>query len=384
MKVDRVQAYLLSFPLPDPIRLPFHGGEQTIVKRDAMLIRVDASNGLTGYAPGPASESARDAIQNFIGPFLKVRALADPDALRVQFELQMAQTPDREVARTYGAIEIALWDLVAKKHAVPLSEVAGGRVRDRIALYGSTRMYHAPEAYAAEAAAIAAQGFRAYKMPLAGGPEEDVTAVRLMREAVAINLLIDAHGWWSMGERNYTLETVERVAEQMAEFDPLWLQEPLPPGDPASYVALKEKDLIPLASGAHERDEESFFDLIQTNAVDYLQMDVSRQGGIAMARRLLGAATRQGLRFSFNCWSTELDVLAAAHLGICWEETVVEWLEYPWLPAPQILKAPLQIERGELVVPRGPGLGIEMDEEAIDKYPWIPGPSQTLTMAGDR
>src|SRR4051794_41173251 len=86
MKIRGVQAFLLSFPFPQPIRLPFYGGERTILKRDAMLIRVEASTSVVGYAPGPGSERVRDAIREVISPFLEGLALADPDALRVKFE----------------------------------------------------------------------------------------------------------------------------------------------------------------------------------------------------------------------------------------------------------------------------------------------------------
>src|SRR5437764_13922209 len=85
MKIASVRAYLLSYPFDQPIRLPFFGGERTILKRDAMVIRVETDNGLVGYAPGPGSERARQAIENTVAPFLNGRTLADPDALRIQF-----------------------------------------------------------------------------------------------------------------------------------------------------------------------------------------------------------------------------------------------------------------------------------------------------------
>src|SRR6267142_1533051 len=119
MKITSVRSFLLSYPLPEPLKLEFHGGERTIVKRDAMLIRVETDGGLVGYAPGPASEYAHGVVSNIVAPFLR------------------------------------------------------DRVRDRIRLYGSAGMYMPPEAYAAEAAAVADLGFRAYKMRSAMGPDQD-------------------------------------------------------------------------------------------------------------------------------------------------------------------------------------------------------------------
>ncbi|MEP6716716.1 MAG: mandelate racemase/muconate lactonizing enzyme family protein [Terriglobia bacterium] len=405
MKLTRVRAFLLSFPFAEPLRMPFYGGERTIVKRDAMLIRVETSNGLTGYAPGPGNERTEEAIRRVIAPFLEGMALADPDALRVKFQ-QGPGLGDIELSKAYCAVEVALWDLLAKWHGVPLSEVVGGRIRERIKLYGSAGMYQQPEGYAEEAAAIAAMGFRAYKMRPALGPDNDVRTVALMREAVGANvdLMIDAHAWWRMGDRSYSFDTVADVAGRMAEFDPLWLEEPLPPADHEAYVRLREMNLVPLAGGEHEQDEEGFLDLINSDALDYVQMDVCCQGGISMGRRLFNSIARRELRFAFHSWGTDLEVLAAAHLGICWPDTVVEWLEYPcyandgkpgMYPFPlatEILREPLPIEKGELTVPRLAGLGIEIDERAIEKYPWVPGPwsyfridspKQTLAVVGD-
>jgi L-alanine-DL-glutamate epimerase-like enolase superfamily enzyme len=198
--------------------------------------------------------------------------------------------------------------------------------------------------------------------------------------------MVDAHAWWRMGDRSYSEETVERLAGGMAEHEIAWLEEPLPPERHEAYLRLREKGLAPLASGEHEPDEPGFMDLVLTGAVDYVQMDVCCQGGYAMARRLFSSIARQGLKFAFHSWGTALEVLAAAHLGICWPESVVEWLEYPcyasagragMYPFPlagEILKAPLTLERGELVVPRSPGLGVEVDESVIERYPWLPGP----------
>jgi L-alanine-DL-glutamate epimerase-like enolase superfamily enzyme len=386
MRIARVRSHLLSYALPEPIRLPFYGGERTILKRDAMLICVETDNGVVGYAPGPGSERAQQAIDQTVAPFLTDRALADPDALRVQFQKATGGNP--ELAKIYCCVEIALYDIVGKARGLPVSELIGGRVRDRIRLYGSAGMYMPPEGYAAEAAAVAALGFNAYKMRPALGPEEDMRAVRLMREAVGpdFDLMVDAHTWWRMGDRSYDLATVERLAEFMADQGVAWLEEPLPPDDHEAYLALKEKDILPIASGEHEPDEERYLDLILSGAVDYVQMDVCCQGGYALGRRLFGEIARQGLGFAFHSWGTALEVVAAAHLGICWPEAVAEWLEFPCYSSPgqagmypfplaaEILKDPLNLDHGDLIVGRGPGLGVQVDESVIERYPWIPGP----------
>ena len=92
--------------MPQPVRLPFYGGERTILKRDAMLIRVDAGRGLAGYAPGPASEKAHRAIQTTIAPFLEGREISDLDALRAEFMAGPGR--NLELAKVFCAVELSL------------------------------------------------------------------------------------------------------------------------------------------------------------------------------------------------------------------------------------------------------------------------------------
>jgi L-alanine-DL-glutamate epimerase-like enolase superfamily enzyme len=373
-----------------------------------MLVRVTTDTGLRGYAPGPAHERAKVEIDETIAPFLHGR---DPTGFRTwNFEA----APD--VTKTYHAVEIAILDLVARYEGCPLSELVGGRKRDRIKLYGSAGMYMAPEKYAEEAAAIAARGFPAYKMRPGLGPDEDLRTAELMRNAVGPNvgLMIDAHTWWRMGDKSYTPDVIRGLARDLAAHRPTWLEEPLPPDDHAAYRALRaslsegtgrgEARSVPIASGEHEQTFEGFVDLIETGAVDYVQMDVLCQGGFQMAGSIFERVEARGLKFAFHSWGTMLEVLAAAHIGICWAESVVEWLEcpvhsapgrpgmYPFELADSILSEPLPIEKGYLVVPDRPGLGIEIDERVIDRYPFIPGPwsffelespRETIAVTGD-
>lgn len=396
MRITKVQSFLLSYPLASPLKLAYYGGERTILKRDAMLIRVETDNGLVGYAPGLGSEQAHTRIETVVAPFLKGRTIADPDATRVQFLEKYHQDPDS--IKCYCMVEIALYDLVGKHRGVPVSELLGGRVRERIRLYGSAGMYMPPEKYAEEANAVAQLGFQAYKMRPGMGPEEDLETVRQVRAAVGpdFDLMVDAHTWWRMGDRNYSLSMVEKLACSLAEYRIAWLEEPLPPDDHESYRRLKDLDYVPLASGEHEPAEERLLDLIHAESVDFVQMDVICQGGYATGRRVLAEISKSELGFAFHSWGTALEVVAAAHLGICWPETVTSWLEYPCYSTPEtagmypfplaaeILREPLEIDHGDLIVPRKPGLGVEIDEDVINRYPWIPGPWSYFDLASPK
>jgi L-alanine-DL-glutamate epimerase-like enolase superfamily enzyme len=398
VKIAKVESFLLSCPLPQPLKLTFWNGERTILKRDAMILRVTSDTGLRGYAPGPAHERAAKEIHDYLAPFL-----VGKDPLKwAEFKFK----GDLELTKTYHAVEIAVMDLAARHAGKPLSELAGGRVRDTIKLYGSGGMYQPPEKYAQEAADVQAMGFPAYKYRPALGPDEDLRTVKLMREKCGpqFGIMIDAHSWWRMGDKSYSFDQVAKLAKEIAKYGPVWLEEPMPPDDHTAYRKLKAMNLLPLATGEHEQDEEGFLDLIKTKAANYIQMDVCCQGGFAMGRRVCDALAKEGLKFAFHSWGTTLEVLAAAHFGVCFPETVVEWLEYPchgnfgrkgMYPFPladEILVKPLDIKNGILTVPKGPGLGVEVDERVIEKYPWIPGPwsyfkihspPETIAVTGD-
>jgi L-alanine-DL-glutamate epimerase-like enolase superfamily enzyme len=398
VKITSVEPFLLSCPLPKPLELPFWNGLRTIVKRDAMFVRVTADTGLKGWAPGPAHDRAAKEIQSTIAPFLKGR-----DPLRWK---EFGFRGDPELEKTYRSVEIAVMDLHARYEGCALSEVAGGRKRDRIKLYGSAGMYQSPEGYAAEAAAVQAMGFPAYKMRPALGPEKDLETVRKMREATgpSFGLMIDAHSWWRMGDKSYSFETVASLAKEMAASKITWLEEPLPPEQHDLYVKLRKLGHVPIATGEHEQDEEGFADLIQRKAADVIQADVCCQGGFGWGRRLFEQVAKAKLKFAFHSWGTTLEVLAAAHVGITYPEDVVEWLEhpchanagrkgmYPFPLADEILSEPLPIEKGYLKVPNGKGLGIDVNEKVIEKYPFIPGPwsffridspPETIAVTGD-
>jgi L-alanine-DL-glutamate epimerase-like enolase superfamily enzyme len=398
MQITKVEAFLMSFPMPEPVVLPFWGGVRTILKRDAMLIKVHTDTGLTGYAPGPAHERAAMEIKNIIGPFLIGK---DPLKWRT-----FRFTGNLDILKTYHAAEVAIIDLASKYEGCAMSELLGGRKRSSIKLYGSAGMYMSPEAYAEEAAAIAAMGFPGYKMRPALGPDDDQKTVELMRKAVGPDtaIMIDAHTWWRMGDKSYSPEIIKSLAKEFSAYNPEWLEEPLPPEDHDAYHDLKSEGFIKLASGEHEQELDGFKSLIEKDAVHFLQMDVCCQGGFEMGSKIFDMTQKAGLRFAFHSWGNELEVLAAAQLGICWPEDVVEWLEYPCYSAPgragmypfplsdEILEHRLDITRGYLQVPDGPGLGIQVNEKTVEKYPFIKGPwswfklyspEETVAVTGD-
>ncbi len=413
MRITDVQAFLLSSPMPEPIVMAYYGGLRTIFKRDAALVRIQTDGGLTGYGPAPASEEMAETINSLIRDAL---IGADPDTLHPPLEdalrgmggrggrdtgqtdalrARVLSGANRQLSLAFGGVEIALYDLRGKMEGCPVYELLGGKVRDRIRLYGSAGMYQSPESYAREATAVTSLGFSAYKMRPALGPEEDLRTVQLMRQAVGpdVGLCVDAHAWWRMGDRSYTPEQIEQLAREMAAYNITWLEEPLPPEDRADYIRLREAGIVPIAAGEHETSYDGFMEIISQGAVDIAQADVPHQGGFLAVKKILEACAEYGRQFAFHNWGTLLECIADAHLGVCFSEAVCPWLEYPCFShrgqeimypyplADEILKQPLAIEDGELLLPDGPGLGVEVDESVVERYPYIPGPWSTFRLS---
>ena len=402
MKISDVQAFLMSSPMPDPVIMPFYGGVRTIYKRDGLLVKISTDGGVAGFGPGPAAESFADTINSEVRDLL-----LDQDPAKTEIiKKKMGAADSHQVRAALGAVEVALYDLRGKMEGCPVYELLGGKKQDRVRVYGSAGMYQSPEDYALEAAEIKNLGYSAYKYRPALGPDEDLRTVQLMSEALGpdVGICIDAHAWWRMGDRSYTPESVENLAHEISNLNITWLEEPLPYDDRNGYRELREKRIVPIAAGEHENSLKGFLEIIEGGCVDIAQADVPHHGGFSGVRDVLVACEENGIEFAFHNWGTELETIADAQLGCCFTREVCGWLEYPeyshrgrdiMYPFPlsdDILTERLSVENGELIIPDGPGLGVEVDENVIEKYPYIDGPwsifeldspPQKMALSGD-
>jgi len=251
-----------------------------------MLIKVSCDNGITGWAPGPAFERAGREIEHNIKDFLIGKNPLNWATIQ--------WTGDASLLKTYHAVEIAVMDAAAKYEGCPLSQLIGSPNRNKIKCYGSAGMYMSPEGYAEEAHAIMEMGFPAYKMRPGLGVEKDLRVVELMRKSTnpEFGLMIDAHTWWRMGNRNYDSDEITGLCHSISAYNPYWLEEPFLPVEHQAYAALKKSGIIPVASGEHEQTYAGFEDLARKNAVDFLQMDVCCQGGFQMGKMVFDLVKR--------------------------------------------------------------------------------------------
>ena len=402
MIIKSIEPHLLSCPLPEPVIFRFYGGQRTIYKRDAMVVRIETQDGAVGYAPGPASEDAVRKIEKEIAPHLLGQKLVDPS----HFVEDMLDKYGDTIWSTAGAVEVALYDLWGKANQCSVTDFFGGRKQESVSCYGSAGMYQTAERYAEEAAAVCELGFEAYKYRPALGPAEDLRTVELMREAVTseVGLCLDAHAWWRMGDRSYSPAIIEFLAEAIAMHEITWLEEPLPVEDRDAYANIKSLGYVDIAAGEHEKEFLGFRTLLGRDCVDIVQADVSHHGGFSGISKIIDLCERRFATFAFHNWGTALETVVDALIGSCFPRQTARWLEYPqyahrdkrvMYPFPLsdelVPEAPVPAG-GELPLPDGYGLGLEINEAVFSEYayqkgPWskfeIDSPKSTQYLSGD-
>ena len=191
-----------------------------------------------------------------------------------------------------SAVDIALWDLLGKSAKQPVYRLLGGKTKERIPVYASRLYATQLSELAVESARYKNEGFKAMKLRFGWGPadgadgmQRNVELVRTVREAVGndIDVMADAYMGW-------TLDYAKRMLPLLEPFHLRWLEEPVIPDDIQGYAELKSYARIPIAGGEHEFTLYGFRDLLQARAVDYIQFDTNRVGGITQARKIAALA----------------------------------------------------------------------------------------------
>jgi len=191
-----------------------------------------------------------------------------------------------------SAVDIALWDILGKSAKQPVYRLLGGRTKPRIPVYAS-RLYSVElNQLAAEAKRYKDEGYQAMKLRFGWGPtdgaagmQHNLALVRTVREAVGdgIDVMADAYMGW-------TLDYAKRMLPLLEPFHLRWLEEPVIPDDIHGYAELKSYGRVPIAGGEHEFTVYGFRDLLETRALDYIQFDTNRVGGITQARKISALA----------------------------------------------------------------------------------------------
>jgi L-alanine-DL-glutamate epimerase-like enolase superfamily enzyme len=276
------------------------------------------------------------------------------------------------ITHTISGIDMALWDILGKATGQPVGRLLGGRYRERVRPYASLLMRE-PERMADELLPVKAQGFRAFK--IGWGPfgksssATDEAIVRASREAVGPDslLMVDAgasDAFWPQGYK-WAL----RTAEMLADYDVAWFEEPLPPDALADFVALRRAAKVPIAGGEVLTRRQSFQPWLEAGAFDIVQPDVTKVGGLSEQRRIAWVAREHGVRLIPHGWNTAVGLASDLQLAAALADTdLVEYLTgSPFIDELAVGGWQLDSE-GMLPVPNKPGLGIEIDQDALRRF----------------
>jgi D-arabinonate dehydratase/D-galactarolactone cycloisomerase len=270
-----------------------------------------------------------------------------------------------------SGIDIALWDLSAKTLNVPLCTLLGGTFRKRVKIYASgipgLRDEAAPEAWEnlrKTAEDVRSRGFYGTKMGIGLGVAGDIRSVRTVRETLGpdFTIFVDAAGM-------YGLSDALTLGRALEELDVGWLEAPLPPEDLEKNAVLTRSLAVPIASD-QIFNRWQVRDLMLAGSIDVVQPDVCRSGGITECKRIAELADAFGKAATPHVSiGSAIHFAASVHLAASTPNQT--WMEYWYGANPlgnAILNAPLRIEEGYFWLPEGPGLGIDINEEALRQH----------------
>jgi D-galactarolactone cycloisomerase len=346
--------------------------------RTAMLVEIETDEGLIGWGEcyGPARMTA--AVVNAVAPWL-----IGENPLRTEYLWQTIYARLRDhgqkgvVVEGLSGIDIALWDIKGKYFEAPIYQLLGGAVRKEVQAY-ATGLYrrktgHPLKYLPEEAMGYVAEGFKAVKLKVGFGIEDDAAATRAVRDAIGpdVALMVDAN-------HAYDRTASIRLGRMIEQYNITWFEEPVPPEDVAGYRAVKSALSISIAGGECEFTRFGFRDLLASHALDIVQPDTCAAGGLTECKKIADMSEAFGIRYNPHVWGTGIAIAAALQLlAVLPSHTppslapIAPLLEFDRTEHPirhAILTAPIEHVDGVVRIPDGPGLGIEVDRNAISRF----------------
>ena len=276
------------------------------------------------------------------------------------------------ITHTISGIDIALWDVLGQATGQPVGRLLGGRYRERVQPYASLLM-QLPGPLADELLKLTDQGFRAFKIGWGyfgrHSNQLDEAMVRAAREAVGSDalLMVDAGGSDAFWKQGY--KWALRTAHMLAEYDVVWFEEPLKPDALDDYILLRRESPVPIAGGEVLTRRQSFRPWLRAGALDVVQPDVTKVGGISEERRIAWMAEESGVRFIPHGWNTAVGLAADLQLASAFADTdLVEYrIGSPYIDEIAAEGWMLDAE-GMLPIPETPGLGLTLDIDVVARY----------------
>jgi D-galactarolactone cycloisomerase len=368
MKIVEVRA------IPLRGRIQEAGWEDDIAREESTqtLIEITTDDGLRGYGSSYTSSTLVDAALRLVYRWVVGETAIEPERIsETLHQKTFWQGRGGAVTHAISGIDMALWDLFGKYTGQPVARLLGGYHRDRIKPYGSL-LFEEPDKLREKLQAVVGRGFRAIKM--GWGPfgrvdrKLDEALVRTARETVGadVELMVDAGGseeYWPHGYK-WALET----AHMLHNYDVTWFEESLPPDDIEGYIKLREHSPVKISGGEVLTRRQSFIPWIERGAVDIIQPDCSKVGGLSEARRIGWMAYDHNVLLVPHGWNNAVGLAADLHLVAALP--IARWVEYltPTQFIDELLVTPFKLDAdGMLAIPTTPGLGIEIDMDTLER-----------------
>jgi D-galactarolactone cycloisomerase len=336
------------------------------------LVEVRTDEDVSGIGSCFTSKALVDGAIQLLRPMLIGEIAIEPERVSEKLhQMTFWQGRGGAVAHAISGIDIALWDILGKATGQPVSRLLGGCYRDRIKPYGSL-LFDEPAILRDRLLAAMARGFKALKLGWNGfgrvSSQYDELLVKTARETVGpdVEIMVDAGGseqYWPHGYK-WAVET----AKMLRDYEITWFEEALPPDDLEGFKLLRQHAPLPITTGEVLTRRQSFQPFIEQGAVDIIQPDTTKCGGLSEARRIAWNAYDHNVLMVSHGWNTAVGLAADLHLAAAMP--VARWVEYI-TPSPyieEIVKVPFTLDsEGMLAIPTAPGLGLEIDWEGVER-----------------
>lgn len=344
-----------------------------------LFVRVETNEGITGIGESTTTEPfMAAAVLRRVGD-----SLIGEDPRHIQALWQQTYRRHYNVRGgplllcAMSGIEHALWDIVGKMAAMPVYQLLGGNVRDRIPVYVNHMFFsgiNGPREYSERAAEAVARGYKAIKIDPFGAARDHLSrseldracaTIRAVRDAVGadIEIAVDSHAKFAMA-------TAIRIGHALEEFGPLFFEEPVPPENTAAMRKVRESVTVPIATGERLYTKWGFRELLEAQAAEIIQVDVAHCGGILEARMIAAMAETYYVQIAPHSWYGPVSFAASLHLDACIPNLLIQERPVPHdEPAQQrnLVAAP-RLDDGHIPIPDGPGLGISLDESVLEAH----------------
>ena len=360
VRLARLEAFVFRVAIATPVRTSFG----TMHDRPAVLVRAEDEDGAVGWGeawcnfPSCAAEHRANLVQTLLAPMLIGQAFSSAPAAFAEMTrrtavLALQAGEPGPIAQAIAGIDLALWDLAARRAGAPLWRLLGGSGGD-IAVYASGINPERPQVVVAEKAA---QGHRAFKLKIGFDAGRDIDNVRAVCAQVGsgVPVMVDANQAWPLAE-------AQRVAELLEPFRLGWLEEPLRADAPlADWQALRASTTVPLAAGENLIGGSAFASAIAGSALSVVQPDVAKWGGISGCWSVIEAIQAAGLRYCPHYLGGGIGLLASAHLLAATGGGGMLEIDANANPLRSELSGPLErIVAGRVALGEAPGLAVEV------------------------